>query len=201
MGIGTKQISRLQSSSLQKQPAFLESTEIRKNPPMSLAEAVEKSGKALSVYSKEGQGNVVLLFIKERLIKTLGYLGAFDVATEYQIEKLAKRIQEKVYYFSMQELDYFFTAFEDGQYGKLYAGRSVNPQDIIQGLLQYKEALLDTRGDVENKRRLEEEAKEHLRIKQNAVSYEEYLRMKGKTPAPGESDLLQKLKDRINKNK
>ena len=99
------------------------------------------------------------------------------------------------------ELSYFFTAFEDGQYGKLYAGRSVNPQDIMQGLLQYQNLLLEARGDIEKKRRLEKEKEDHRKMKENAVTYEEYLRLVGKTPTPGEPDLLQRLQDSINKNK
>lgn len=99
------------------------------------------------------------------------------------------------------ELSYFFTAFEDGQYGKLYAGRSVNPQDIMQGLLQYQDSLLEARGDIEKKRRQEKEKEEYRKMKENAVTYEEYLKLIGKTPIPDEPNPLQRLQDSINKNK
>jgi hypothetical protein len=168
---------------------------------MSLNDAVGRSEKALSLYSSEQQDKAISLWIKECLIRTLTYLGAFDIVTEYQIERLARRIQERSFFMTIAELSYFFTAFEDGQYGKLYAGRSVNPQDIMQGLLQYQDSLLEARGDIEKKQRQEKEKEEHRKIKENAVTYEEYLKHKGKTLTPGEPDLLQRLQDSINKNK
>ena len=190
-----------QSSLQQKLPVSLELAAVRKNPPVSLNDAVGRSEKALSLYSSEQQDKAISLWIKECLIRTLTYLGAFDIVTEYQIERLARRIQERSYFMTIAELSYFFTAFEDGQYGKLYAGRSVNPQDIMQGLLQYQDSLLEARGDIEKKQRQEKEKEEHRKIKENAVTYEEYLKLKGKTLTPGEPDLLQRLQGSINKNK
>lgn len=197
-----RQIANQRQSSLQqKQPVSLELAAVRKSPPVSLSDAVSRSEKALSSYLSEQQDKAVSLWIKECLIRTLTYLGAFDIVTEYQIEKLARRIQDRSYFMTTAELSYFFTAFEDGQYGKLYAGRSVNPQDIMQGLLQYQNSLLEARGDIEKKRRLEKEKEEHRKMKENAVTYEEYLKLIGKTPTPGEPNPLQRLQDSINKNK
>ena len=191
----------MKTALLRQQKLWQTIEEIKNNPPSTLEKAVERGGLAISALAQDGHEKEVSSFIKERLIKSMTYLGAYDVSTVPQLKMLVGRIQSKSYALTLQEIDYFFTSFEDGEYGKLYAGRTVNPQDVMTALVKYQDDVMAERGVLEMKRRLEDEAKENLRIKQNAISYEEYLRMKGKTITNGEPDLLQKLKDSINKNK
>lgn len=92
-----------------------------------------------------------------RLIELFNYLGAYDTVTDYQIQTLAQRICTKYFYITPGELDYFFLAFSNGEYRKLYNnGKSINPQDIMQSLIEYEKDLLEERGRVEDRKRAEE---------------------------------------------
>ena len=72
---------------------------------------------------------------------------------------LATRICAKYFWITPGELDYFFLCFQNGEYGKLYNGKTINPQDIMQGLILYEKDLLEARGRAEEKRMKEEEAR------------------------------------------
>lgn len=72
---------------------------------------------------------------------------------------LAKRICDKYYYLTTAELDYFFTAFTDGEYRKVYNGNNVNPQDIMASLIDYERDVFVARGEAEWKRQQHEEAR------------------------------------------
>ena len=84
---------------------------------------------------------------------------------------LALRICNKYFYLTPGELDYYFLAFSNGEYGKLYNKGTINPQDIMQGLIKYEKDLLDARGveeekknELEKKKQKEEESKLPLGI-------------------------------------
>ncbi len=192
-------IQQHQKTLQQKQPASLAIQEICNNRPVSLLDAVGRSGKALSVYNKEGTKAQVIKHISVCLIETLQYLGAFKVVSEYQVQKMSARIFAVAYWLSIEEIDFFFQSFCDGAYGKLYGGSSVNPQDIMQALQSYMRDVQDARGDVENTKRIENERIANIEMKRNAISYEEYAKMKGK-PA-NSPNILEVIQNSLNKNK
>ena len=107
---------------------------------------------------KRGGLRDLIGWVTGRLIDLLYYLGAYDNATDYQIQLLAQRICTKYHYFTPAELDYFFVAFTNGEYNKLINnGKTINPQDIMIGLIAYEADLLKMRGEVEIERKKEEE--------------------------------------------
>ena len=107
---------------------------------------------------KRGGLRDLIGWVTGRLIDLLYYLGAYDNATDYQIQLLAQRICTKYFYITTAELDYFFVAFTNGEYNKLINnGKTINPQDIMIGLIAYEADLLKERGRVEDERRKEEE--------------------------------------------
>ena len=173
--------------------------EIRKNRPVNLLDAVERSGTTLAAYNKNGVKSQVLQHLKICLIETLQYLGAFEITSEYQVQKMSERINAVAYWLSMEELDFFFQSFCDGIYGKLYGGRAVNPQDIMQALQTYMRDVQEARGDVENKKRQEQERQEAMEAKRNAITYEEYVRLKGKHVREDEPDILEFARINLNK--
>ena len=183
-----------------KQPVSSITQEIRKNRPVTLIDAVGRSGTALAVYNKNGVKSQVLQHIKICLIETLQYLGAFEITSEYQVQKMSERINAVAYWLSMEELDFFFQSFCDGIYGKLYGGRAVNPQDIMQALQTYMRDVQEARGDAENIKRQENERQEAIEAKRNAITYEEYARLKGKNIGEDEPDILELARLNLNKS-
>lgn len=133
------------------------------NRPQTLAEAVTKgTSTMLTIRSKGGSRNLIG-WIKGRLIELFTYLGGFDAVTEYQVQTLAYRIANKYYYITPAELDYFFLAFTNGEYGRLYVGRTINPQDVMQALIAYEPDLLDARGKAERQQKLRLAEQERIR--------------------------------------
>ena len=140
--------------------------------PVSITEAIEKGKKTILTIRKNTEGTKKIVgWVKGRLIELFTYLGAFETVTEYQIQMLALRICNKYFYLTPGELDYFFLAFSNGEYGKLYNKGTINPQDIMQGLIKYEKDLLDARGvdeekknELEKKKQKEEEQKLPLGI-------------------------------------
>lgn len=113
---------------------------------------------------KNGGLRSLIGWAKGRLIELFQYLGAFDIASEYQIQMLATRICTKFYYWTVSELDYAFLAFANGEYGKLNHYNHdretsvINPQDVMKSLILYENDMLKARGEAEEERkRLEAE--------------------------------------------
>ena len=104
-------LQRLQESSLvpiiQDKPGY--------NRPTSIADAISRGGKTILSVQKERGLQPLVGWVKGRLIELFTYLGAFDIASEYQIQVLATRICTKFYYWTIQELDFAFLAFADGR--------------------------------------------------------------------------------------
>lgn len=112
----------------------------------------------LDIQKNGGLRNLVG-WTKGRLIELFQYLGAFDIAGEYQIQTLATRICTKFYYWTVSELDYAFLAFANGEYGKLNHYNHdkdtsvINPQDVMKSLIAYEKDMLDARGKLEEEKR------------------------------------------------
>lgn len=108
-------------------------------------------------------------WVKRRLIEVFHYLGAFDIVEEYQIQTLAVRICNRFYYWTVQELDYAFVAFTNGEYGKLihYNHDSdtsvINPQDFMRALIAFDADLRKERARYEEEQRSKKLAQERLR--------------------------------------
>lgn len=122
--------------------------------PCSINEAVTRGSSTLLTIRKKGGTKNLIGWVKGRLIELFTYLGGFETVTEYQIQCLANRICNKYYYITPAELDYFFLAFSNGEYGKLYVSRTINPQDIMQALIAYIPDMLDARGEAERQHKL-----------------------------------------------
>lgn len=128
------------------------------SPPVSLADAAARCQKPISVIRKS-KYDELLTWVKGRIIQVFTYLGCFDKAKDFQVIMLAKRICGKYYFLTTAELDYFFIAFADGEYRKVYNGNNVNPQDIMASLVDYERDVLVARNEAERKRQHREEAR------------------------------------------
>ena len=132
----------------------------RKDYIRSVYDAVSREGmslKSIDAYFGEGAS---LTWLKLMLTDLLKYLGAFDITTVSQIKGTAERMRLLCANMTPSELTYFFMSFSVGDYGKLYAGRSVNPQDILIGLKEFKANVFEQRAiyeDAKQQRKREEE--------------------------------------------
>lgn len=162
------------------------------SPPISIEDAVRRTTKQLSSYNKDGCKAEIVQYVKVQLVQTLTYLGSFDIATEYQVRRMAERIFSVAWMLTIPELNYFFQSFCDGIYGKLYGGRSVNPQDIMSALQTYLAEVQQARGEAEMERQKEADKAATKRMHETAISYEEYLQKKGsKVSATNPLQLIQ----------
>lgn len=162
------------------------------SPLISIEDAVRRSAKQLSSYNKDGCKAEIVQYVKVQLVQTLTYLGSFDIATEYQVRRMAERIFSVAWMLTIPELSYFFQSFCDGVYGKLYGGRSVNPQDIMSALQTYLAEVQQARGEAEMERQKEIDKAATKRMHETAISYEEYLQRKGsKVPTTNPLQLIQ----------
>ena len=118
-------------------------------------------------------------WIKVMLIDLLTFLGAMDSVTSYQVKGIAARIRQEYYHLTPSELTHFFYSVSMGDYGKLYAGRTVNPQDILIGLKEYMYHLYEQRAQYDSDQRKIKQEQELEQSKREAVDFEEYKRLKG----------------------
>ena len=118
-------------------------------------------------------------WIKVMLIDLLTFLGAMDSVTSYQVKGIAARIRQEYYHLTPSELTHFFYSFSMGDYGKLYAGRTVNPQDILIGLKEYMYHLYEQRAQYDSDQRKIKQEQDLEQSKREAVDFEEYKRLKG----------------------
>lgn len=175
------EITNQQQTNLQpRQLASLGLETLQTNPVMSIEDAVRRTTKQISSYNKDGCKTEIVQYIKVQLVQTLTYLGSFDIATEYQVRRMAERIFTVAWLLTIPELEYFFQSFCDGAYGKLYGGRSVNPQDIMSALQTYLVEVQQARGEAERERQKQADKEDTKRMHETAISYEEYLQRKGK---------------------
>lgn len=153
----------MQSTSLQRlQESLVPIIRDRKGyvRPYSFCEAINKNRQTILTIQKKGGLKNLIGWVKGRLIGLFTYLGAFETVTEFQVQMLATRICAKYYWITPGELDYFFLCFQNGEYGKLYNnGKTINPQDIMRGLILYENDLLEARGIAEEQRMKEEKAR------------------------------------------
>lgn len=103
------------------------------------------------------------------------FCGCKDKLSTAQIHELSRIIDTSYYHLKLTELMMFFFNFKMGKYGKFYG--AVDPMVITCALREFMDERNSKIDQVENERRRKQEEKEM----KNAVSYEEYLKMKGKT--------------------
>ena len=142
-------------------------------------DAVRKNAPALSVVDRIYGNGASVFWLKYMLIELFTYLGAIDSVTVFQVRMLAKQIRSRYYHMTTEELSTFFYLFTMGDYGKLYAGRTVNPQDILIALKSYSFDLFDARAKISNEQK-QAEIERMLNDPRN-MSYEEYLVIKQMT--------------------
>ncbi len=176
---------------LMKYPALSE----RKDMIVTAHDAVERGGLSLVEIDKKFSEGASEWWIKKMLIELFTFLGAFESVSVYQVNAMAVRIRQEYYHLTPAELTNFFYSFSLGDYGKLYAGRTVNPQDILIGLKQFMYVLYEQRAMVDGERRASKEKQEAIEAKRNAISWEEYCRRKGRN---GDENPLGGLYDKLN---
>ena len=168
----------------------------RKDYIRSVYDAVSREGmslKSIDAYFGEGAS---LTWLKLMLTDLLKYLGAFDITTVSQIKGTAGRIRLLCANMTPSELTYFFMSFSVGDYGKLYAGRSVNPQDILIGLKEFKANVFEQRAIYEDAKQQRKREEEYEQYKKDSIGYDEWKKLRGI-----EEGVLEKIKKHFEENK
>ena len=168
----------------------------RKDYIRSVYDAVSREGMSLnSIDDYFGEG-ASLTWLKLMLTDLLKYLGAFDITTVSQIKGTAGRMRLLCANMTPSELTYFFMSFSVGDYGKLYAGRSVNPQDILIGLKEFKANVFEQRGIYEDAKQQRKREEEYEQYKKDSIGYDEWKKLRGI-----EEGVLEKIKKHFEENK
>lgn len=152
----------------------------RKDMITTAHEAVEKGGLSLVEIDNKFSDGASEWWIKKMLIELFTFLGAFESVSVYQVTATAARIRQEYYHLTPAELTHFFYCFSLGDYGKLYAGRTVNPQDILMGLHEYMHTLFEQRAMVDSEKLAEKQRQEAIEAKKNAISWDKYCELKGR---------------------
>lgn len=151
----------------------------RKDYIRSVYDAVSREGMSLnSIDEYFGEGASVT-WLKLMLTDLLKYLGAFDIATVGQIKGTAGRMRLLCASMTPSELTYFFMSFSVGDYGKLYSGRSVNPQDILIGLKEFRAKVFEQRAVYEDAKQQRKREEEYEQYKKDSIGYDEWKKLRG----------------------
>ncbi len=164
----------------------------REDPIASVFDAVTRGGMTLAQADNRFGTGASEWWIRGMLVELLTFLGAMDSVTVYQVKAMAARIKQEYYYLTPAELTYFFYSFSLGDYGKLYGGRVVNPQDVLMGLRAYVGDVREKRMEVEEERKAERLQKQREADRKEAVSWEEFCRMSGREVTESPLVALQK---------
>lgn len=168
----------------------------RKDYIRSVYDAVSREGMSLnSIDAYFGEG-ASLTWLKLMLTDLLKYLGAFDITTVSQIKGTAGRMRLLCANMTPSELTYFFMSFSVGDYGKLYAGRSVNPQDILIGLKEFRAKVFEQRAVYEDAKLQRKREEEYEQYKKDSIGYDEWKKLRGI-----EEGVLEKIKKHFEENK
>nr|DAG34330.1 MAG TPA: hypothetical protein [Caudoviricetes sp.] len=108
----------------------------RKEQVANLTEALSDENSLVLIDKKIGEG-IALKWIKAQLLDAFRILGAADVINSIQIVIIARRIRNIYYYLTPSEITYFLESLIGGNYGTIYVGKAVNPQNIMEALKQF----------------------------------------------------------------
>ena len=168
----------------------------RKDYIRSVYDAVSREGMSLnSIDAYFGEG-ASLTWLKLMLTDLLKYLGAFDITTVSQIKGTAGRMRLLCANMTPSELTYFFMSFSVGDYGKLYAGRSVNPQDILIGLKEFRAKVFEQRAVYEDAKLQRKREEEYEQYKKDSIGYDEWKKLRGI-----EEGVFEKIQKHFEENK
>lgn len=142
-------------------------------------DAVKEGGMSLVQIDNHFSKGASEWWIKVMLIDLFTFLGAMESITPFQVKGIASRIRQEYYHLTPSELTYFFYSFSMGDYGKMYSGRSVNPQDILIALKEYMHQLYEKRVQYDNDQKRIKQEQEAEQARREAVDFEEYKRLKG----------------------
>ncbi len=152
----------------------------REDAIVSVYNAVERGGMSLVQIDNYFKPGASEYWIKVQLIDLFMVLGALESTTTYQFKAIAQRIRQEYYHITPSELTRYFYEFSLGDYGKLYVGRTVNPQDVLIGLKEYICRVYEKRAEIDAQKLAEKQKQEAIEAKKNAISWEEYCKRKGR---------------------
>lgn len=126
----------------------------------------------LVAIKREYGDNMPFAWLLPQLYDLSEYCGCKDKLTGRPLEQCADVIAAEYFYLKISEFMLFFHRFKLGKYGKFYG--AVDPIVITSAILDFMDDRNYLIGIYEQEERERREAEE----RKNAISYEEFLRMK-----------------------
>ena len=111
-----------------------------------------------------------------QLLSLNNYTGVNNGMTDAQVSELAYLILSNYYYLNLAEIMQFVAKFKLGIYGQFYG--SVDPLKITSALQTYIRDRNRSIDDAENERKRKERERQAEENRKNAITYEEYLKLK-----------------------
>lgn len=105
----------------------------RKEQVSSLTEALNDTLSLVLIDKKLGEG-IALKWLKYQLLDAFRILGASNAINSIQVVVIARRIRNIYYYLTASEITYFLESLIGGNYGTIYVGSTINPQNIMEAL-------------------------------------------------------------------
>lgn len=119
--------------------------------------------------------NMPTSWLIAQLFSLSEFCGARDKMTDEIAEKTAFIIYSHFYYLKASELLLFFYKFSTGRYGHFYG--TVDPQIILNAINVF---VMNERNVMIDRREMEERLKQREEDRRNAMTYEEYIRLKNR---------------------
>lgn len=160
-------------------------------------DAVKEGGMSLVQIDNHFSKGASEWWIKVMLIELFTFLGAMDSVTSFQVKGIASRIRQEYYYMTPAEFTFFLCSYSMGDYGKLYNGKNINPQDVLIALRRCNERLRESRIEWEQERKQIAYARQAEQDRKESVSFDKWKEISGK-PSDYKSP-LDRLRESINK--
>lgn len=157
---------------------------------VSVYDAVSSGGKSLAQIDGDLGIGASEFWLKTMITEMFTFLGAIEAITAYQIKAIVARIRQRYYYLTPAELTHFFYLFPFGDYGTLYKGETINPQNVLEGLGQYNKEVLEKREILEREQEKVRRQKQKEEDRKGAVSWEQFCKMKGRDPSENQLSIV-----------
>lgn len=171
----------------------------RKEPISSLSYALKDKNSLALIDNHFGEGTA-LNWVKAQLLDTFRICGAGEIVISYQIVTIARRIRKIYYYLSLSELTYFFEALIGGNYGTIYVGKNINPQNITEALKIFDTERANRISEIEDEEEKERRSKEKEEIKKGNTGLNGWLKYK-KEKGISDTSICESIIKEINRKK
>lgn len=150
--------------------------------PMGIEKAVAEKAPSFHDVSNFWGEESMRFWLRFHIAETFAFLGIYDTASKYQVQQTADLILSHEIFgqLTLSEFLCFLQRFKLGNYGKIYQSQRPNPQEFLMCLTPFWNELCKIRGKRAEQDEIERLSRE--RSNSEAITYEEYCKLRGKDP-------------------